>query len=116
MQLFVKNETIGQKSKFSSKIKIFIKNKNLVRNLNFRPKIKIFIKNKNLVRNLNLRPKIKIFIKNQNFRTKINIFTQKNKLLVQKSKIGCCPKQLTFFRCAVKQMTISFFLCFFEVT
>jgi len=31
-------------------------------------------------------------------------------------KYGCCPKQLTFFRCAVKQMTISFFLWFFEVT
>ena len=31
-------------------------------------------------------------------------------------KKGCWPKRLSFFRCAVKQMTISFFSLFFEVT
>jgi len=67
-----------------------------------------------------------IFLHQKHFSTPKIFFYAKNIFLHQKylsmpkiylyTKNGCCPKQLTFFRCAVKQMTISFFLWFFEVT
>ena len=67
IEVFAKNRSFCQKSKFLPKIEIFAKNRNFCQKSKFLPKIEVFAKNRSFCQKSKFLPKIEVSAKNRSF-------------------------------------------------